>query len=132
MATLSQLSNAALTKISAEITEIDPFYDKELKNFTTGDFAIVRAKITNTTGFPLKNIYVDTIIWGSNIKYQPMFKWDGNGGFCGDLEPLETWTSYVSVIKAISKGTSSIFLRISAEIMPYSTIAPDHTYVSVN
>ena len=100
-------------------------------SWNVGELALVYAEITNTTGAPLKDIVVETTIWGSGAVFQPFYKWDGNGGYLGDLEPGETWKNYVALLKGTYATSFSLLLTLSAEVVPYATVTPTYATYAV-
>ena len=81
--TVPRLSDTAfehLKKIKVQVLPIKPVPVPAAGDFwNTGELALVYVEITNTTGLPLRDMYVKTFLWGAAAKYQEFYSWDGNG-----------------------------------------------------
>jgi hypothetical protein len=122
---LADTAFAHLQKLKVKVLPIKPVPQPSAGSaWNVGELALVYVEITNTTGLPLRDLYVKTMLFGSAAQYQPAWSWDGNGGLTGDLEPLENWTNYVAFLKAVSPGQITILVNVCAEVVPYVSFWP--------
>jgi len=120
---LSEVAFAQLQMIKVENVSVKLFASAGAA-WNVGEYALVYAKITNTTGLPLRDVYLKTFLWGTAAAYQPFYNWDGNGGLIGKLEPMEVWNSYMAFLKAVSPGQITIQVKLCAEVVPYVCFWP--------
>ncbi len=125
---LSECALEQLSKIQAKLLPIKPVSGS---SWNVGGLAIVNAEIVNTTGAPLRNVAVETMIYGIGAVYQGFMTWDGNGAMVGDLEPGETWTGTVAFLKGTAANSFPLLLNISAEVIPHASIWPSWTTYTV-
>lgn len=92
--------------------------------WNAGEYATLRVKIKNTTGYPLRNIAIEIGQWfgpdptfGGNavIEFQECEGWDGHFSHIEALEPDEEITFYCALMKAISPGFLELLMFITAE-----------------
>ncbi|HEX6325267.1 MAG TPA: hypothetical protein VFZ72_01750 [Jiangellaceae bacterium] len=128
MTTLSDAAFEHLKKIQVKLLPLKPVTGS---SFNVGEYAVVYAEITNTTGLPLRDLVVETMIWGSAADYQPFYSWDGNGGTIDSLEPGEVWKNYIAFIVGKSTGSFTMLVKVGAEVVPFSSIWPTYTTYAV-
>ncbi len=117
-----------LKKIQVKLLPIVPI---QASSWKAGKLALVYAEITNTTGAPLRDVVVESMILGTAAAYQPFASWDGNGGLLYDIEPGETWKGYIALLKGVAPGPFNLIVKIGAEVVPFASCWPTYTTYAV-
>jgi hypothetical protein len=108
------------------------FYPSTGEVWNVGEKAGVRAQVTNTTGAPLRNVRIKTYLSPTGLAiYTPRPGWAGNGAYIGDLPILGTWSGGVSAMYAEKAGTLTITAVVTAEVVPFATVAPTYLTYTV-
>ena len=130
--TVPKLSATAQETFNDVTVKLLPIKPVTGTTWNAGELALVYAEITNTSALPLRDVVVDSVLYGSAAKYQSFYKWDGNGGYVGDLEPGEKWTNYIALLKGVSPADFALIVRLAGEVVPYASSSPAWTYYKVH
>jgi hypothetical protein len=116
--TLAQLAQEALQNLHIDMRPIIPC---AYPDWNVGELALAHVRITNATGAPLRNIDVETYLFGSAAEYVSGPGWDGNGAFRQSLEMGEVWQCYPALLRGAAVGTFQLAVFAAAEVVPFGT-----------
>jgi hypothetical protein len=97
--------------------------------WNVGETAGVQALVTNTTGAPLKDVFIRSFIAPAGLAtvHNPRgVQWIGNGRSIGEMSILATWSGTITLLDAKGAGTLTIIAVVSGEIVPFASVAPTY------
>lgn len=125
---ISECADAEIQKVTVKLLGVVPWYNPKTGSaavgtaWNVGEWAVVKAEIKNTSGAPLRDVLIKTMLaWQSAAKYATVYAWDGKSRYIGDLDVWETWTGEICHLEGVQAGPCHMFIFVEGEVVPFAS-----------